>query len=233
VDVSRAFRFLPFPPLLINEFLFLQNDQGYHFDSTNTLMVDDTPSKLRAQPYTLVAAPTYDYPLVPSPSTSAALLDTFLLSLVGMLVDIEGESNFANFVKAEGWNLGLDEEEKERFERKGLRALKKAGVAVEADGRGPVEGVIPSVSDRVRVWSSPEERRGVQGVSFPPFPPFPVVLPSSSAFSFTFTNVHSHSLPVRLRCRSSRRCCTSSASATPRLARLDQRREHGQYGSHV
>jgi hypothetical protein len=31
----------------------------------NTVMVDDTPAKLRAQPYSLVAAPTFDYPLAP------------------------------------------------------------------------------------------------------------------------------------------------------------------------
>jgi hypothetical protein len=59
-------------------------------------MVDDTPSKLRAQPDTLIAAPTFDYPLDPSPEASRAMLDTFLRGLVGRLDELSAKSNFAN-----------------------------------------------------------------------------------------------------------------------------------------
>ncbi|GAA6010781.1 hypothetical protein JCM10207_005839 [Rhodosporidiobolus poonsookiae] len=111
------------------------------FSPLNTVMVDDTPSKLRAQPSTLIAAPTYDYPLAPSPATSAAQLDTFLLALAGMLDVLALETNFANYIDGEGWNKVMEEEEIGKWAKKGVQLLKKAGIMIAAEGRGLLPGV--------------------------------------------------------------------------------------------
>ncbi|GAA5890126.1 hypothetical protein JCM6882_009235 [Rhodosporidiobolus microsporus] len=119
-----------------------------HFDPTNTIMVDDTPSKLRAQPDTLIAAPTFDYPLDPSPYTHTALLDTFLLALVGMLDEVAPETNFANYVGVEKrWNEVPSEEAVRKMGKRGLKLLKKAGIPAAAEGRGLIESAQPSRND--------------------------------------------------------------------------------------
>ncbi|BGP17452.1 hypothetical protein JCM10213v2_005485 [Rhodosporidiobolus nylandii] len=120
------------------------------WDPHNTAMADDTPSKLRAQPDTLIAAPTYDYPLEPSPATNAAQLDTFLLSLVAMLDELTPEDNFSNYINGEGWNSlqrpdalnALNE-----LRDKGVKLLRKAGIPIAAEGRGLINGVLPSVNE--------------------------------------------------------------------------------------
>ncbi|GAA5849044.1 hypothetical protein JCM8547_006422 [Rhodosporidiobolus lusitaniae] len=120
------------------------------FSPLNTAMVDDTPSKLRAQPSTLITAPTFDYPLSPSdPSTFPAIGDTFLLSLVAMLDDLTVESNFAEYINAQGWDdpKGQSQDELVELRERGLKMLKKAGVFIAAEGRGLIEGVMPSVND--------------------------------------------------------------------------------------
>ncbi|BGP25580.1 hypothetical protein JCM10295v2_004508 [Rhodotorula toruloides] len=124
-------------------------DESWKFDASNTVMVDDTPSKLRAQPYSLIAAPSYFYPFGPgSIQTNRSLMDKFLLALVGMLSTLIGESNFAAFIKQVRWfekDEGSHEvasaSEMRRWRNEGLEVLRKAGVPVEAEGRGLVPGV--------------------------------------------------------------------------------------------
>ncbi|BGP71373.1 hypothetical protein NBRC10513v2_004742 [Rhodotorula toruloides] len=129
---------------------FLAHKNGaWKFDATNTVMLDDTPSKLRAQPYSLIAAPSYYYPFGPgSVRTNRSLMDQFLLALVGMLSDLLGESNFAAYVKEMKWyekDDGTNEvqsaKELRRWMNEGLEVLRKAGVPVEVEGRGLVPGV--------------------------------------------------------------------------------------------
>ncbi|GAA6036810.1 hypothetical protein JCM8097_003489 [Rhodosporidiobolus ruineniae] len=118
---------------------------GYgSFSPATTVHVDDTPSKLRGQPFNLIAAPTFDYPLAPSPATTTALLDTFLLSLVGMLDALEPESNFADALEELGWGKVQSDEVRQGWMKRGLRILRQDGVPIAAEGRGPVEGVMPS-----------------------------------------------------------------------------------------
>lgn len=100
-------------------------------------MVDDTPSKLRAQPDTLIAAPTFDYPLDPSPAASKAMLDTFLLQLIGMLDELAPETNFAHYISSEHWYEGVGARNAE-FVRKGVDILKGLGLAIDAEGRSPI-----------------------------------------------------------------------------------------------
>ncbi|GAA5984558.1 hypothetical protein JCM11641_006548 [Rhodosporidiobolus odoratus] len=115
------------------------------WDATNTVMVDDTPSKLRAHPDTLIAAPTYDYPLAPGPQATTAQTDTFLLALVAMLEDIEHETNTSNYIKGVGWNaVPKDDKEEADLVKRGLDILDKDGIAVAAEGRGLIKGVRPS-----------------------------------------------------------------------------------------
>ncbi|GAA5862131.1 hypothetical protein JCM1840_001653 [Sporobolomyces johnsonii] len=118
-----------------------------HFGPFNTVMVDDTPSKLRANPDSLIAAPTYDYPLAPSIPTMSAQLDSFLLALVALLDELAPETNFANYIEMKGWNTvqGLDVLTDER--KAGVKLLQKAGIAVAAEGRGVLPGTKPSVND--------------------------------------------------------------------------------------
>lgn len=112
-------------------------------------MVDDTPSKLRAQPYSLIAAPSYLYPFGPgSIQTTRSLMDQFLLALVGMLDSLLAESNFAAFIKSMRWydkDEGTNEvqtaKEMRRWMNEGLEVLRKAEVPVEVEGRGLVPGV--------------------------------------------------------------------------------------------
>lgn len=107
-------------------------------------MIDDTPSKLRAQPDSLIAAPTFDYPQAPSPETSRYQLDTFLLALVAMLEELAPETNFANYIESQGWFMVIDEKKEKDCEGKGVALLRKAGIAVAAEGRGLIEGTRPS-----------------------------------------------------------------------------------------
>ncbi|GAA5914584.1 uncharacterized protein JCM6883_004427 [Sporobolomyces salmoneus] len=117
------------------------------FDATNCVIVDDTPSKLRAQPDNLIAAPTFDYPEEPSEATTRYQLDTFLLSLVAMLGEIAVETNFANFIESQGWNKVLGERELREFAKEGVMALKNAKIAVDAEARGILPGVMSSRND--------------------------------------------------------------------------------------
>ncbi|BGP33114.1 hypothetical protein JCM10296v2_004903 [Rhodotorula toruloides] len=136
------------------EFL-AQKNGAWQFDASNTVMVDDTPSKLRAEPYSLIAAPSYYYPFGPgSIQTTRSSMDQFLLALVGMLSDLVGESNFAAYlkqmrwyVKDEGENEVQSAKELRRWMNEGLEVLRKAGVPVEIEGRGLVPGVRGSESD--------------------------------------------------------------------------------------
>ncbi|GAA5940245.1 hypothetical protein JCM1841_005028 [Sporobolomyces salmonicolor] len=118
-----------------------------HFGPFNTVMVDDAPTKLQAQPDSLIAAPTYDYPLEPSISTMSAQLDSFLLALVALLEDLAPETDFANYVemKVSKTVQGLDVLTDERTA--GVKLLQKAGIAIAAEGRGVLPGTKPSVND--------------------------------------------------------------------------------------
>ncbi|GAA5832605.1 hypothetical protein JCM11251_001384 [Rhodosporidiobolus azoricus] len=118
------------------------------FSPSNTVMVDDTPSKLRAQPSTLIAAPTYDYPLDPSPYTTTAQLDIFLLALVAMLDEIEPETNFVEYIGREKrWNEVPGKKQVMELAMKGVKVLKKAGIPAAAEGRGLIEGVEPTLRE--------------------------------------------------------------------------------------
>ncbi|GAA6008357.1 hypothetical protein JCM11491_004447 [Sporobolomyces phaffii] len=133
------------------------------FDATNTVMVDDTPSKLRAQPANLIAAPTFDYPEEPgTDTTSRAQNDTFLVELVSMLTDLAPETNFANAIAARAWNCQVaaaaagrrrsepraaTDELDADHERRGTRLLQAAGIAVDAQGRGLLPGTLASRND--------------------------------------------------------------------------------------
>ncbi|GAA5999698.1 uncharacterized protein JCM10292_003704 [Rhodotorula paludigena] len=115
-----------------------------NFDPSNTVMVDDTPSKLRAQPSTLIAAPTYDYPLGPSIQTNTAQMDSLLLALVDILDLIAPQSNFAAFVAKKRWNVVPTRDEIADERNEGVRILKRDGVPVEAEGRGLIPGAMRS-----------------------------------------------------------------------------------------
>lgn len=157
-DLERLWEFLVrpcFPPSLssrrcrANTSSQAHKNGAWKFDATNTVMLDDTPSKLRAQPYSLIAAPSYYYPFGPgSIRTNRSLMDQFLLALVGMLSDLLGESNFAAYVKEMKWyekddgtNEAQSAKELRRWMNEGLEVLRKAGVPVEVEGRGLVPGV--------------------------------------------------------------------------------------------
>ena len=139
--------------LLIRDFFFPQRPYG-KFDATNSVIVDDTPTKLRAQPDNLIAAPTFDYPEAPSDSTTRrSQLDTFLLAVVSMLDQLAPETNFANLIESRGWNrlrLGTEEEdddERDDLVNDGVRLVRKAKIAVDAEARGILPGTLPSVND--------------------------------------------------------------------------------------
>ncbi|KWU43720.1 hypothetical protein RHOSPDRAFT_34699 [Rhodotorula sp. JG-1b] len=134
-DLSRLWRYL-------NNTLHLGP-----FDAHNTVMVDDTPTKLRAQPYSLIAAPTFDYPLAPSVSTVRAQVDSFLLTLVGFLFQLETESNMANYIKSHKWYEVMNVNERVEWRVKGLQLLNQDGILVAAEGRGLLPGISPSVND--------------------------------------------------------------------------------------
>lgn len=143
-------------------------NSGSKFDAANTVMVDDTPSKLRAQPYSLIAAPSYTYPFGPgSILTSRSLWDQFLLSLVGMLDALAAESNFAGYIKEMRWyekDDGTNEVqspgELRRRRNEGLDVLKRAGVPVEAEGRGLVPGVQGTESEPKGIRTAPLVTKG-------------------------------------------------------------------------
>lgn len=127
----------------------MQNDTLHlgPFDVHNTVMVDDTPAKLRAQPYSLVAAPTFDYPLAPSVSTVRVQIDSFLLTLVGFLFKLETESNMANYIKSHKWYQVMNVNERVEWRIKGVQLLNQDGILVAAEGRGLLPGISPSVND--------------------------------------------------------------------------------------
>lgn len=103
----------------------------------NTVMVDDTTLKLRAQPSTLIAAPTFDYPLEPGLQALRAMLDTFLLQLVGMLDELAPQSNFAKFIETEKWNEKMTSRSAE-FTSAGIRILKQCKIPIDAEGRSHI-----------------------------------------------------------------------------------------------
>ncbi|GAA5872437.1 hypothetical protein JCM3774_004521 [Rhodotorula dairenensis] len=117
------------------------------FDVGNTVMVDDTPSKLRAQPYSLIAAPTFDYPLAPSIASVRAKLDVFLLALVGILYRLETESNMANYIKSHQWNRVMSNGDLAEWRIRGVGLLDQDGILVAAEGRGLLPGLRPSVNE--------------------------------------------------------------------------------------
>lgn len=106
-------------------------------------MVDDTPEKLRAQPFSLVAAPTYNYPLGPSLPTYKAQLDAFLLALVAVLYHLECESNIAGYIRAGDWNIVKSPAKLQACRAKGVDLLQSAGVLIAAEGRGPIQTPAP------------------------------------------------------------------------------------------
>lgn len=110
-------------------------------------MVDDTPAKLRAQPYSLIAAPTFDYPLAPSVPAVRAKLDAFLLALVGVLFQLETESNLANCIKSHNWNRVMNDAALADWRIRGIHLLDQDGILVAAEGRGLLPGVRPSVNE--------------------------------------------------------------------------------------
>ncbi|GAA5901988.1 hypothetical protein JCM8208_006656 [Rhodotorula glutinis] len=114
------------------------------FDPYNTVMVDDTPIKLRAQPSSLIAAPTYDYPLGPSTYTVAAQLDGFLLALADMLDELAPQSNFANFIGRSRWNKVLGRRDITDKRNAGIELLERARIPVEAEARGILPGTEPT-----------------------------------------------------------------------------------------
>ncbi|GAA5959413.1 hypothetical protein JCM3765_006596 [Sporobolomyces pararoseus] len=118
-----------------------------NFDASNTVIVDDTPSKLRAQPDSLIAAPTFDYPEEPSDETMKYQLDTFLLALVSMLTKLVPETNFPNYIKSSGWSEVIDIENERTRAKEGVKLLKLAKIAVDAEGRGILPGTEPSIND--------------------------------------------------------------------------------------
>ncbi|GAA5885861.1 hypothetical protein JCM16303_000088 [Sporobolomyces ruberrimus] len=122
------------------------------FDASNTVIVDDTPSKLRAQPSSLIAAPTFDYPEDPSDETTKLQLDTFLLSLVSILDELAPETNFVNYIESQGWNKLNQDDEREKdklkkYEREGVSLLRAKKIAIDAEGRGILPSTIISRND--------------------------------------------------------------------------------------
>lgn len=127
-------------------------------------MIDDTPSKLRAQPFTLIDTPSFTYPLEPSRQTARSMLDCFLVQLVGMLDVMSTETNFANYMMHERWFESAGGRDAE-FVQRGIAVLKNAGVPIDATGRGPIAiPSVPSMSRRAvgefrRFKTSPEPVR--------------------------------------------------------------------------
>ena len=78
-----------------------QLDRG-EYGPENTVMIDDTPNKLRAQPDTLLNPPTFAFPSSPSKATEACQTDTFLLELAGALEELCLESNMAYSIASRG-----------------------------------------------------------------------------------------------------------------------------------
>ncbi|KAK4055828.1 hypothetical protein OIO90_003082 [Microbotryomycetes sp. JL221] len=123
---------------------YLREQNIGDWNETNTVMVDDTPAKLRAQPFTLIGAPTYDYPVEPSFTTRKSMLDTFLIELVGMLDTLAGQRNFTNFIRSYRWyelarkTDRLSTDLQKRFVKVGVDVMKNAGAAVDAEGRSPI-----------------------------------------------------------------------------------------------
>lgn len=103
----------------------------------DTVVVDDSPTKLRGQPDSLVLSPEFDYPLEPSPQTSQILLDTFLLQLVGALDELQLESNFANYIFQNGWAKGFGTHAQD-LQKSGVRVLKNDKINIMAEARGEV-----------------------------------------------------------------------------------------------
>lgn len=101
------------------------------------VVVDDSPTKLRGQPDSLVLSPEFDYPLEPSPQTSQILLDTFLLQLVGALDELQLESNFANYIFQNGWAKGFGTHAQD-LQKSGVRVLKNDKINIMAEARGEV-----------------------------------------------------------------------------------------------
>ncbi|KAI5480714.1 hypothetical protein MNV49_007641 [Pseudohyphozyma bogoriensis] len=120
----------------------------YHLQATgegnwsayDTVMIDDTANKLRAQPDSLINPPTFRFPLVPGSDATAALLDTFLLQLAGMLDELEIESNFSNYIMQHKWNHGVPREKQEYFTKRGVEVIQREKILVAAEGLGPLPG---------------------------------------------------------------------------------------------
>ncbi|KAM0786550.1 hypothetical protein ACM66B_002007 [Microbotryomycetes sp. NB124-2] len=119
---------------------FLHNSGAGSWNETNTIMVDDTPSKLRAQPFTLIGAPTFNFPS----SRKRTPTDTFLLTLVGMLDTLVNESNVTNVIRNNHWYdiARKQDNTSKRWQSKladlGMSVLSKAGVSIDVQSRGPV-----------------------------------------------------------------------------------------------
>lgn len=74
-------------------------------------------------------------------------LDTFLLALVSMLTELAPETNFANYIKSRGWSEVIDVEKERSRAKEGVKLLKQAKIAVDAEGRGILPGTLGSIND--------------------------------------------------------------------------------------
>ncbi|KAK4046822.1 hypothetical protein OIV83_005818 [Microbotryomycetes sp. JL201] len=133
----------------------LHNTGVGNWNETNTIMVDDTPSKLRAQPFTLIGAPTFNYPKTADSSsfsarTALTTSDTFLLELVAMLDMLCNESNMTNVIRNRRWwdvarkSDATSKRWQQRLAQLGASILAKAGVPLQVQGKGriPVRNVL-------------------------------------------------------------------------------------------
>lgn len=101
-------------------------------------MVDDTPSKLRAQPDTLIFTPTFNYPPESNRATARGTpaQDTFLLELVGAMDLLSYQTNFANFIREHRWLE--DRGRSSILVKRGVTILKQAGVGLDPESHDPI-----------------------------------------------------------------------------------------------
>lgn len=99
-------------------------------------MVEDEPDNLRAQPVSLIHAPMFYPPATPT-NNDINHNDTFLLQLIGILDELEAESNFANYISSEGWNIDVSQNQ-DRYVKKGLSILSDNHIDVDASQTGPI-----------------------------------------------------------------------------------------------
>ncbi|GAA6061145.1 hypothetical protein JCM10212_001745 [Sporobolomyces blumeae] len=120
------------------------------WNARNTVMVDDTPEKLRAQPDSLLAATSFQYPRAEPDAASTDPPDAFFLALVAQLEELAPESNFSNYISSEGWNKVMSERDEKKRADRGLSLLREDGITVSPAGRGAIPGVPTTVQGATR-----------------------------------------------------------------------------------